>query len=204
MGTINLLDEISYLDKKCSVVFITTDKVYENNEWTYGYREIDPLGGFDPYSSSKAAAELAINTWRLCFSNSYEYNIKISSARAGNVIGGGDWAKDRIIPDAMRALSMNKAIKVRNKNSTRPWQHVLEPLFGYLSLAKKFQNVEILWASVREPYNYLQAKQLGCHIITVPPLIIEKIEKFGKTFEELTKETVKAFLVDSKKSKFKI
>lgn len=137
MGTINLIEATKNKLNQCSLVMITTDKVYENNEWIYGYREIDPLGGFDPYSSSKAAAELAINTWRLCFSNSDENNIKISSARAGNVIGGGDWAKDRIIPDAMRALSMNKAIKVRNKNSTRPWQHVLEPLFGYLSLAKK-------------------------------------------------------------------
>lgn len=143
MGTINVMESTKNKLRNCTLIMITTDKVYENNEWIYGYREIDPLGGFDPYSSSKAAAELAINTWRLCFASSQNSCLKISSARAGNVIGGGDWAKDRIIPDAMKALSMNKNINVRNKNSTRPWQHVLEPLFGYLLLAQRMHENDL-------------------------------------------------------------
>ena len=136
IGSINVIEAAKNKLDQCTLVMITTDKVYENNEWVYGYREIDHLGGHDPYSSSKAAAELAIKTWRMCFSNQDNCQLKISSARAGNVIGGGDWAKDRIIPDAIRALSANEIIKVRNKKSTRPWQHVLEPLFGYILLAQ--------------------------------------------------------------------
>ncbi len=124
----------------CVAVMVTTDKVYENREWTYGYREEDPLGGYDPYSSSKGAAEIAIASWRRSFFQSPSTSnrqpaILIASARAGNVIGGGDWAEDRIVPDAMRALAAGVEIPVRNKHSTRPWQHVLEPLSGYLSLA---------------------------------------------------------------------
>ncbi len=145
MGTVNLLDEISYLDKKCSVVFITTDKVYENNEWTYGYREIDKLGGLDPYSSSKAACEIAIHSWRESFYSSNQYqktNFSIASARAGNVIGGGDWSENRIVPDVIRSLEKNNAIYIRNPSSTRPWQHVLEPLSGYILLAEKLYSDE--------------------------------------------------------------
>jgi CDP-glucose 4,6-dehydratase len=115
-------------------VFITTDKVYENREWDYGYREDDALGGYDPYSSSKAAAELVISSWRRSYFGS-DYPVRIASVRAGNVIGGGDWSRDRIVPDAMRGLSEGKCIAVRNPHATRPWQHVLEPLSGYLSLA---------------------------------------------------------------------
>jgi CDP-glucose 4,6-dehydratase len=118
---------------------ITTDKVYRNNEWLYGYRENDPLGGHDPYSSSKAAAELAIASWRdsFCGAGAHQTaHLKLASARAGNVIGGGDWATDRIVPDAIRALSAGEPIGVRNPEATRPWQHVLEPLSGYLRLAE--------------------------------------------------------------------
>ncbi len=116
-------------------VLITTDKVYENREWVHGYREVDPLGGYDPYSSSKAGAELAIASWRQSYFP--HHPVRIASARAGNVIGGGDWAQDRIVPDIIRALSAGKPIPVRNKTSTRPWQHVLEPLSGYLLLAAR-------------------------------------------------------------------
>ena len=139
-GSLNLLESLKATENLCSVVMVTTDKVYENNEWDYGYRENDRLGGHDPYSASKAAAELAISSWRssFCGNSSYQNkNIAISTARAGNVIGGGDWAEDRIIPDAIRSLASNSPIRVRNPLATRPWQHVLEPLSGYLRLAEK-------------------------------------------------------------------
>jgi len=133
IGTIHLLEALRALDKPCAAVFVTTDKCYENREWVYGYREIDPLGGADPYSSSKAACEIAIAAWRKSFFS--DHVVSIASARAGNVIGGGDWADDRIVPDCVRALAEGAAIPVRNKAATRPWQHVLEPLSGYLHLA---------------------------------------------------------------------
>lgn len=140
LGTAYLLDAIRFLDKACNVVMITTDKVYENKEWHYPYREIDRLGGYDPYSSSKAAAELIICSYQNSFfnKNSFEKHGKaIAIARAGNVIGGGDWAKDRIIPDIVRSLQKDKTIDVRNPNAVRPWQHVIEPLNGYLLLGQK-------------------------------------------------------------------
>ena len=133
MGTVHVLEALRGLKKKCAAVLVTTDKCYENREWLYGYREEDPLGGNDPYASSKAAAEIAIAAWRRSFFKGHP--VKIASARAGNVIGGGDWAKDRIVPDCIHALQKRQAIAVRNPRSTRPWQHVLEPLSGYLWLA---------------------------------------------------------------------
>lgn len=133
MGTINVLQALRELRKPCPAVMVTTDKCYENREWVHGYREGDPLGGHDPYSSSKAAAEIAIGAWRRSFFQNHP--VKIASARAGNVIGGGDWAQDRIVPDCIRALQQEQPIPVRNKHATRPWQHVLEPLSGYLWLA---------------------------------------------------------------------
>lgn len=136
MGTIHLLEALRALNKPCAAVLITTDKVYENREWEYGYRECDALGGYDPYSSSKAAAEIAISCWRRSFLNGIS-GVKIASARAGNVIGGGDWAENRIVPDMVRALSDKRTLKVRNANAIRPWQHVLEPLGGYMLLAQR-------------------------------------------------------------------
>jgi len=133
LGTIHVLEGLRQLGKLCPAVFITSDKCFENREWFYGYREEDPLGGYDPYSSSKAAAEIAIASWRRSFFQGHP--VRIASARAGNAIGGGDWAKDRILPDCIRALAQSKPIGVRNKAATRPWQHVLEPLSGYLWLA---------------------------------------------------------------------
>jgi CDP-glucose 4,6-dehydratase len=133
MGTANLLDALRTADWPCAVVVVTSDKCYENREWVYGYRESDPLGGHDPYSSSKAMAELVTAAYRNSFFKNH--SVKIASARAGNVIGGGDWAADRIVPDCIRALQQRQAIPVRNKVATRPWQHVLEPLGGYLRLA---------------------------------------------------------------------
>jgi len=133
IGTIHVLEALRTLEKPCSAVLITTDKCYENREWVLSYREEDPLGGYDPYSSSKASAEIAIASWRRSFFA--DHSVRIASVRAGNVIGGGDWAKDRIVPDCIRALQQGEAIPVRNKVATRPWQHVLEPLGGYLWLA---------------------------------------------------------------------
>ena len=137
LGTIHVLEALRCLHHPCAAVLITTDKCYENREWVYGYRETDALGGYDPYSSSKAAAEIAIASWRRSFFNKPDNLIGIASARAGNVIGGGDWALDRIVPDAMRSLEKGDIIPVRNPRATRPWQHVLEPLSGYLLLAEQ-------------------------------------------------------------------
>lgn len=133
MGTAHVMAALRTLNKPCAAVFVTTDKCYENREWVHGYREEDRLGGHDPYSSSKAAAEIAIASFRRSFFQ--DHPVKLASARAGNVIGGGDWAPDRIIPDCIRALQIGQAIAVRNPAATRPWQHVLEPLSGYLWLA---------------------------------------------------------------------
>jgi CDP-glucose 4,6-dehydratase len=127
------MEALRSLEKPCSAVLITTDKCYENREWVHAYREEDPLGGFDPYSSSKASTEIAIASWRRSFFAGHP--VRVASVRAGNVIGGGDWAKDRIVPDCIRALQQNAPIPIRNKIATRPWQHVLDPLSGYLWLA---------------------------------------------------------------------
>jgi CDP-glucose 4,6-dehydratase len=133
MGTIHLLEALRGIHTPCSVVIVTTDKCYENHESGRAYEEDDALGGHDPYSSSKAMAEIVTAAYR----NSYFQNhpVRIATARAGNVIGGGDWAEDRIVPDAMRALNQGESISVRNPSAVRPWQHVLEPLSGYLQLA---------------------------------------------------------------------
>ncbi len=135
MGTIRVLEALRDFTQPCVAVMVTTDKCYENREWLHGYREDDALGGYDPYSSSKAGCELAIASWRRSFFKGHP--VKIVSARAGNVVGGGDWARDRIVPDCIRSLAANEIISVRNKTATRPWQHVLEPLGGYLLLAAR-------------------------------------------------------------------
>ncbi len=144
LGSLQLLEALKPLKHRCGVVMVTTDKVYENQEWVYGYRENDRLGGHDPYSASKAAMELAVASWRASFCGSGPHqtpHLAIATARAGNVIGGGDWAADRIVPDAMRALAAGEPIRVRNPGATRPWQHVLEPLAGYLRLAEALGSV---------------------------------------------------------------
>jgi CDP-glucose 4,6-dehydratase len=138
LGTVHVLDALRQLEKPCAAVMVTTDKCYENREWLYGYRENDPLGGHDPYSSSKAAAEVAIASWRNSFFAS-GHPVRIASARAGNVIGGGDWAEDRILPDSIRALARGEPVHVRNPAATRPWQHVLDPVSGYLAIATALQ-----------------------------------------------------------------
>lgn len=151
MGTVNLLEAVRNCPSVRSVVVVTTDKCYENREWHWGYREHEPFGGYDPYSSSKACTELVTSAYRNSFFSSPEAGTAVASARAGNVIGGGDWAADRLIPDCIRALLKGEQILIRNPHSIRPWQHVLEPVAGYLLLAQR------LWeggAAYAEGWNF--------------------------------------------------
>lgn len=143
MGTVNVLDAMHSLEKPCVGIMVTTDKVYENNEAGTAFKEDEKLGGYDPYSASKAAAEIAISSYRNSFFNPLKYDVHhkaIASVRAGNVIGGGDYSADRIIPDIVRSISRDEDVVLRNPEAVRPWQHVLEPLFAYLSLAEKLAN----------------------------------------------------------------
>lgn len=140
MGTVNLLEAVRICESVKVIVVITSDKCYENKEWEFGYRENDSLGGYDPYSSSKAAVELLVSSYRKSYFNKNAFDIHgkaLATARAGNVIGGGDWSKDRIIPDCIRSIENNEDIILRNPYAVRPWQHVLEPLSGYLLLASR-------------------------------------------------------------------
>jgi CDP-glucose 4,6-dehydratase len=135
MGTLHVLEALRKLDKPCAAVIVTSDKCYDNVEWVWGYRETDAMGGPDPYSASKGAAELAIRSHVKSYFPKATSKVRIASARAGNVIGGGDWAENRIVPDCVKAWAENKTVELRNPHSTRPWQHVMEPLSGYLTLA---------------------------------------------------------------------
>lgn len=164
MGTINVLECIRSTSSVKVGVMVTTDKCYENQEQVWGYKEEDALGGYDPYSSSKAAAELAIASWRKSFFNPDQYQCHgkaVASVRAGNVIGGGDWAKDRIIPDCMRALRNNRSIIIRSPKSIRPWQHVLEPLSGYLLLGQKM---------LEHPTKYCEGWNFGPNLESIVPV----------------------------------
>lgn len=177
MGTVNLLEAAKNTDSVKAVIVITTDKCYENKEWVYGYRENDPMGGYDPYSSSKGCAELAVSSYRNSFYN--ERRIALASARAGNVIGGGDWAEDRLIPDFVRSISQNKAIAIRNPLASRPWQYVLEPLSGYLWLGA-------LMLKNKEKYN--SAWNFGpkdTDILSVKEILNIAIKSWGKGMLEV-------------------
>lgn len=194
LGTIHLLEALraygTMLEKesaparKAVAILITTDKVYENREWLHGYREEDALGGYDPYSSSKAACEIAIASWRRSFFQMHP--VRIGVARAGNVIGGGDWAADRIVPDCIRSLTRGQPVPVRNKVSTRPWQHVLEPLSGYLTLAARlFENPDSIPRPPLQPsaaaFNFgpnLEANR------TVAELVAEVLRHWPGTWED--------------------
>ena len=164
IGTAHVLDAVRLLDKKCDLVLITTDKVYHNNEWLYPYRENDRLGGYDPYSASKACTELVIDSYRSSFFNIKTYNTHqkaIAVARAGNVIGGGDWSQDRLIPDIAKAFAIEKPVVIRNPNSVRPWQHVLEPVIGYLLLGAHL---------AVNPLQFSQAYNFGPHLSDALPV----------------------------------
>jgi CDP-glucose 4,6-dehydratase len=150
MGTVNLLEAVRHVDGVRAIVNVTSDKCYENRELARGYRESERLGGLDPYSSSKACAEIITSAYRNSFFNSAKNGyprVHLASARAGNVIGGGDWAADRLIPDIIRALSKNEPVKIRNPKAIRPWQHVLEPINGYLELAEKLWSADSIYAA---------------------------------------------------------
>jgi CDP-glucose 4,6-dehydratase len=151
IGSANILDALRLLNKKVVAIMITSDKAYDNVEWVWGYRENDRLGGKDPYSASKGMAELAIRTYIESFFKTPESNVRVGITRAGNVIGGGDWAFDRIVPDCMNAWSNGKTVDIRSPHATRPWQHVLEPLSGYLVLAANMANDD---TSQGEAYNF--------------------------------------------------
>lgn len=178
MGTINIMEAIRGTDSVKVAVMITTDKCYENKEQIWGYRENEPMGGYDPYSSSKGAAEIAISSWRRSFFNPNDYgkrhHVSIASVRAGNVIGGGDWALDRIIPDCIKAIETGKPIAIRNRTAVRPWQHVLEPLSGYMLLASK------MW---EESTKYCEGWNFGPRsesIATVWDVASKLISNYGK------------------------
>jgi CDP-glucose 4,6-dehydratase len=174
MGTLHLLEALKDFKRPCAAVFITSDKCYENREWHQGYRENDRLGGRDPYSASKAVAELIIASYRHSFFQ--KHPVKIACGRAGNVIGGGDWAKDRILPDSIRALQARRPIPVRNWRASRPWQHVLEPLSGYLWLG----------ASLADP------KLRGCGLsLLASPFNFGPNRDAHRTVQELVEEVLR-------------
>lgn len=164
MGTINVMEAIRNTESIKVGVMITTDKCYENREQVHAYTEDEPMGGYDPYSSSKGAAEIAISSWRRSFMNPQDFekhHKSIASVRAGNVIGGGDWAKDRIVPDCIRAIEAERPIVIRNRNAIRPWQHVLEPLSGYMLLAMKMGE---------DPISYCEGWNFGPDMDSVVPV----------------------------------
>lgn len=175
-GTAHLLEAVRGLEKPCNVVIVTTDKVYENKETDYSYKETDKLGGYDPYSASKGAAEIVVSSYRDSFFNAGNFDKHqkaIATARAGNVIGGGDWAKDRILPDIVRALLADQPVMVRNPEAIRPWQHVLEPLSGYLLLGAKLKE---------DPIQYSGSWNFGPQaddVLTVGQLVEHAIRFFG-------------------------
>lgn len=178
MGTIHVMEAIRSTDSVKVGVMITTDKCYDNKEQMRGYKEDDPFGGYDPYSSSKGACEIAIQSWRRSFFNPEDYgkkhHVSLASVRAGNVIGGGDWALDRIIPDCIKALEQDKVIDIRSPKAIRPWEHVLEPLSGYMLLAKK------LW---EHPTEFCEGWNFGPEsesVSTVWEVATELIKNYGK------------------------
>jgi len=174
MGTVNLLNAIKEIKKPRVVVNVTSDKCYENNESLEGYTEDDPMGGYDPYSSSKGCAELITKSFRNSFFSHNEKNeVAVSSVRAGNVLGGGDWAENRLIPDIIRAIKNKEIVNIRNPNSLRPWQHVLDPLNGYIQLAEKLVDNKLEYS---EGWNFGPDK----NEIKSVSWIIEKLMNYGK------------------------
>lgn len=171
MGTVNLLEAVRHTGSVKAVVNVTSDKCYENREWVWGYRENEAMGGYDPYSNSKGCAELVTAAYRNSYFHPDKYSdhgVALASARAGNVIGGGDWAEDRLIPDIMRAISQDQPVTIRNPHAIRPWQHVLEPLSGYLLLAEKLHEAGP---------NYAEAWNFGPNEDDAKPVqwIVEKL-----------------------------
>lgn len=185
LGTLNVFEACNKHNVK-AIVNITSDKAYENKEWDRGYKEDDPLGGYDPYSSSKGCADLLANSYRNSFFNTNKYkethNTLLASCRAGNVIGGGDWAKDRLISDIMFAVAANKKVSIRNPEATRPWQHVLEPLSGYLLIGQKLLQEEVEFG---DAWNFGPSNE---HSITVHEVIINVKKHWDKIDYEINKD----------------
>lgn len=178
LGSVNVLEAIRRLGLSCATVVVTTDKCYENREWCYGYRENDPLGGHDPYAMSKAAAELAVDSYRRCFFGTGSGLGPVASARAGNVIGGGDYAPERIVPDAVRALVADAPVVIRHPEAIRPWQHVLESLSGYVWLARLL--------STPNGHDYAEAFNFGPGVdaeVSVLELVRAILESWPGEFE---------------------
>lgn len=177
MGTAHVLEGVRALDAACAVVVVSSDKCYENRSWIWGYRENDPMGGSDPYSASKGATELVTTSWRRSFFGPNSL-VKLASGRAGNVVGGGDWADDRIIPDCIRAFAQGEKVELRNPAATRPWQHVLEPLGGYLLLAARLMGSQPdRWC---EGWNFGPASQ---DVRSVSTLVALAAQEWGNTSE---------------------
>lgn len=207
MGTINIMEAMRVTSSVKVGIMITTDKCYENKEQIWGYRENEPMGGYDPYSSSKGAAEIAISSWRRSFFNPKDYGIKhhiaLASVRAGNVIGGGDWALDRIIPDCIKALESGKPINIRSPKAIRPWQHVLEPLSGYMLLAQKMWN---------QPTEYCEGWNFGPREESITPVwdVAKKlIKNYGNgTLNDISDPAAlheaNLLMLDISKAKFKL
>ncbi|MCG8307511.1 MAG: CDP-glucose 4,6-dehydratase [Cytophagales bacterium] len=188
MGTAHLLQAVKELELSTTIVTVTSDKAYENKEWLFGYREIDEFGGYDPYSASKGSAEIAISSWKRSFFHPERYaehGVKITSVRAGNVIGGGDWAKDRIVPDCIRFLTKDQPIKVRNPYATRPWQHVLEPLGGYLLVGGKLLKADEKEVDKYDTFNF---GPLITSNKNVESLVTEIIKNWGSGTWDYNKE----------------
>jgi CDP-glucose 4,6-dehydratase len=175
LGTANILEALRFLTKPCKAIMITSDKCYDNVEWIWGYREQDALGGKDPYSASKGAAELVIKSYFHSYFKKPGSPIRITTVRAGNVIGGGDWALDRIVPDCFRSWNEQKAVRIRNPNSTRPWQHVLEPLSGYLRAGQILaeENTDIHG----EPFNIGPAAEQNHTVLE----LLQSVSKYWKS-----------------------
>lgn len=206
MGTLHVLEAIRFTDSVKVGIMITTDKCYENREQLWGYREDEAMGGYDPYSSSKGAAEIAISSWRRSFFNPSRYDEhgkSIASVRAGNVVGGGDWSADRIVPDCIRALEEGLPVGIRSPRAIRPWQHVLEPLGGYLLLGGK------MW---EEPTAYCEGWNFGPHsesIATVWDMASEIIACYGSgTLRDLSDPNAlheaNLLLLDTSKARFRL
>jgi len=206
LGTLNLLEFSRQVKSIKAVVIITTDKCYENKEWIYAYRENDPLGGYDPYSSSKACAELISSAYRQSFFNIDDFgkshNTAVATVRAGNIIGGGDWTDDRLVPDIIRSLTGNKELIIRNPDSIRPWQHVLEPIAGYLYLASLMYKDG---KSFSEAFNF---GPNSSDIFTVEEVVKKSVKAWGKGSYKIKKDNklheAKFLRLDTGKSQFKL
>lgn len=171
MGTVSVLEMVRCCPSVRAVIIVTSDKCYENKEWTWGYREIDALGGHDPYSASKACAELVTASYCRSFFDSGSHGLGIATVRAGNVIGGGDWSRDRIVPDAMRVVPYGEPLVIRNPTATRPWQHALEPLAGYLTLAERLYSEGERWAGA---WNFGPRDEDAIPVATLADMIIKE------------------------------